>query len=85
MPQVVYTNTLHDMQAYYQDYKSTHARPIAGAFSSLPSTFRLLNLLIFINLINIMLPVDYGYLHNSLYIINWASISNYENDASSRL
>ena len=54
---------------------STHARPIAGAFSSLSWTFRLLNLLIFINFINIMLSVDYGYLHNSIYIANWASIS----------
>ena len=54
---------------------STHARPIAGAFSSLPWTFRLLTLLIFINFIKIMLPVDYGYLHNSIYIVNWASIS----------
>ena len=22
-----------------------------------------------------MLPVDYGYLHNSIYIVNWVSIS----------
>ena len=63
-------NTLHDMKAYYQDYICLHmyARPIAGAFFSLPSTFRLLNLLIFINFINIMLPLDYGYIHNNLYI-----------------
>ena len=56
---------------------STHARPIAGVFLSLPWTFRLLNLLIFLNFIKIMLPVDYGYLHNSigLFIVNWASIS----------
>ena len=68
------SNTLHDMRAYYQDYidVSTHARPIAGAFLSLPWTFRLLNLglLIFINFINILLPVDYGYLHNIIYIVN---------------
>ena len=52
-----------------------YARPIAGAFSSLPSTFRLLNILIFINFINVMLPLDYGYLHNiTIYIVNWASI-----------
>ena len=65
------------MQAYYQDYidVSTHARPIAGTFLSLLWTFRLLNLLIFINFINILLPVDYGYLHNSIYIVNWVSIS----------
>ena len=63
------------MQAYYQDYMSTHARPIAGAFLSLPWTFRLLNLVIFLNFINIMLPVDYGYLHNSIYIVIWAVIS----------
>ena len=54
---------------------STHARPIAGAFLSLSWTFRLLNLLIFINFINIMLSVDYGYLHNSIYIVNWSSVS----------
>ena len=54
---------------------STHARPIAGAFLSLPWTLRLLNLVIFINFINIMLPGDYGYLHNSIYIVIWAVIS----------
>ena len=65
------------MQAYYEDYidVSTHARPIAGALLRLPWTFRLLNLLIFRNFTNILLPVDYGYLHNSIYIVNWASIS----------
>ena len=41
-----------------------YARPIAGAFSSLPSTFRLLNLLIFTNFLNIMIPLDFGYLNN---------------------
>ena len=57
---------------------STHARPIAGAFLSLPWTFRLLNLVIFINIINIMLPVDYGYLHMftyTVFIVIWAVIS----------
>ena len=65
------------MQAYYEDYidVSTPARPIAGAFLRLAWTFRLLNLLIFTNFINILLPVDYGYLHNSIYIVNWPSIS----------
>ena len=48
---------------------STHARPISGAFLiSLPWTFRLLNLLIFINFINIMLPMGYVDLHNSIYV-----------------
>ena len=50
---------------------STHARPIAGAILSLPWTFRLLNLVTFINFINIMLPVDYGHLHNSTGIYSY--------------
>ena len=52
---------------------STHARPIAGAFLSLPWTLQLLNLVIFINFINIMLPMDYGYLgaYTIVYIYSY--------------